>query len=76
MNRSVSPDAYLDPVARAVAEQLTEAEIVRFSAGDMMPASLQRAWWEGMLELVEEPSKVDSILASLDGVADRGDATP
>ncbi len=76
VNRSVSPDAYLDPVARAVAEQLTRAEVVRFSAGDMMPASLQRAWWEGMLELVEDPTRVDSILASLDGVADPGGAAP
>jgi alpha-glucoside transport system substrate-binding protein len=69
VNRSVSPDAYLDPVARAVAEQLTRAEVVRFSAGDMMPASVQRTWWKGMLELVEDPGKVHAILASLDGVA-------
>ena len=69
MNRSVSPDAYPDPVARAVADQLARAEVVRFSAGDMMPASVQRAWWKGMLELVEDPSEVDSILESLDDVA-------
>jgi len=69
VNRSVPPDAYPDPVARAVAEQLTGAEVVRFSAGDMLPASMQRAWWKGMLALVEDPSKVQSILESLDDVA-------
>lgn len=65
VNRSVPADAYLDPVARKVAAELTEAEISRFSAGDMMPASLQRAWWRAMLDLVEDPSQVNSILDAL-----------
>jgi alpha-glucoside transport system substrate-binding protein len=69
VNRSVSPEAYLDPVARAVAKELTEARISRFGAGDMMPASLQKAWWKGMLDLVKDPSKLDSILNSLTSVA-------
>jgi alpha-glucoside transport system substrate-binding protein len=69
VNRSVSADTYLDPVARTVAEELTEAEVSRFSAGDMMPASLQRAWWGATLELVKDPSKVDSILDRLTAAA-------
>jgi alpha-glucoside transport system substrate-binding protein len=69
VNRSVSPDSYPDPVARAVAKDLTEAEISRFGAGDMMPASLQKAWWKGMLELVKDPSQLDSILNSLTSIA-------
>lgn len=69
VNRGVSPDTYLDPVARAVAKELTEATISRFGAGDMMPASLQKAWWRGMLELVRYPGKLDSILDSLTSVA-------
>jgi alpha-glucoside transport system substrate-binding protein len=71
VNRSVSPDAYPDPVARAVAEQLTGAEVVRFSAGDMLPAPLQRAWWHAMLDLVEDPGAVDAILGSLNDEAQR-----
>jgi alpha-glucoside transport system substrate-binding protein len=43
VNRSVSPEAYPDPVARAVAQGLTEAKISRYSAGDMLPAPLQKA---------------------------------
>ena len=69
VNRSVSPDTYLDPVARAVAKELTEARISRFGAGDMLPASLQKAWWKDMLELVKDPSQLDSILNSLTSVA-------
>jgi alpha-glucoside transport system substrate-binding protein len=69
VNRSVPSDGYLDPVAQAVAAQLTDARTVRFGAGDMMPASLQRAWWAAMLDLVKDPSKLDSILDSLTSVA-------
>ena len=65
VNRSVSADTYADPVARRLAEELTKAEVSRFSAGDMMPTSLQRAWWGAMLELVQHPSEVDSILDRL-----------
>lgn len=69
VNRSVSPDAYPDPVARAVTEDLTDAKVVRFSAGDMMPTALQRAWWKAMLELAKDPAGVDAILRSLDAAA-------
>ena len=69
VNRSVSADTYVDPVARSVAEELTEAEVSRFSAGDMMPTSLQRAWWRAMLDFVQDPSKVDSILDGLTAAA-------
>ena len=69
VNRSVSADTYLDPVARRVAEELTGARVSRFSAGDIMPASLQRAWWGAMLELVQDPSRVESILDTLTAAA-------
>ena len=69
VNRSVSTDTYVDRVARTVAEELTEAKVSRFSAGDMMPASLQRAWWGAMVDLVQDPSGVDSVLDRLTAVA-------
>jgi alpha-glucoside transport system substrate-binding protein len=69
VNRSVPPDTYPDPVARTVAKELSQARIIRFGAGDMMPAPLQKAWWKGMLELVKDPSKLDSILDSLTRIA-------
>ncbi len=36
----------------------------------MMPASLQRAWWAAMLDLVKDPSTVDSILDELTAAAE------
>ncbi|VTR78352.1 Multiple sugar-binding protein [Cellulomonas hominis] len=69
VNRSVPPGAYPDGVARAVADDLTGAEVVRFGAGDLMPAAVQRAWWDVMLRLVEDPAGVDEVLASLTEVA-------
>jgi alpha-glucoside transport system substrate-binding protein len=69
VNRSVSADSYVDPVARTVAEELTDAKVSRFSAGDMMPTSLQRAWWGAMLDLVRDPTSVDSILDRLTAAA-------
>ncbi len=70
VNRSVSADTYPDPVARKVAEELIRADVIRFSAGDMMPSTLQRAWWAAMLDLVQDPSKVDSILDGLTAAAE------
>ncbi len=72
VNRSVSLTTYGDAVARSVAEELAAARITRFSAGDMMPASLQRAWWSAMLDLVKDPSQVDAILDRLTAAASAG----
>jgi alpha-glucoside transport system substrate-binding protein len=69
VNRSVSLDSYPDPVARSVAEELVAADVSRFSAGDMMPSDLQRAWWAAMLELLDDPGKLDSILERLTATA-------
>jgi alpha-glucoside transport system substrate-binding protein len=69
VNRRVPADAYPDPVARRAAEELSAAKIARFSAGDMMPPTLQRAWWDAMLELVENPAQLDVVLDRLTAVA-------
>ena len=65
VNRSVSRDAYADTVARHVADHLTSAEVIRFSAGDTMPSSVQQAWWAAMLELLDDPDALDAVLESL-----------
>ena len=72
MNRSVSLDSYKDPVARSIAEELTGAEITRFSAGDMLPSALQRAWWAAMVELVQDPTQLDAKLEQLTAAAKAG----
>jgi alpha-glucoside transport system substrate-binding protein len=72
VNRSIPPATYLDPVAQAIAADLTDAKSIRFSAGDMMPSDLQRAWWAAMLELVNDPTKLDDTLRSLATLAQGG----
>jgi alpha-glucoside transport system substrate-binding protein len=69
VNRSVSLDTYADPVARGVAEKLIAARTTRFGAGDLMPAELQRAWWQDMVTLVQNPATLDSTLDSLTEIA-------
>ena len=64
-NRNIALDSYTDPVARAVATDVATADVIRFSAGDSMPTSVQRAWWQAMLELVDDSTALDSILDSL-----------
>ncbi|WP_188939795.1 hypothetical protein [Nakamurella endophytica] len=69
VNRSVPSTADPDPVARTVTRQLTEATVVRFGAGDSMPAAVQRAWWAAMLELVRAPGSVPAVLLRMTEVA-------
>jgi alpha-glucoside transport system substrate-binding protein len=69
VNRSIPPATYPNPVARAIAAHLTSAKSIRFSAGDVMPANLQRAWWAGMLQLVNDPTTLDDVLNSLTSAA-------
>ena len=73
VNRSVSLDAYADSVARKAADELASAELIRFSAGDAMPAVVQQAWWKAMRELIDDPSKLDSILESMTAAAGAAD---
>ncbi|WP_431837435.1 ABC transporter substrate-binding protein [Cellulomonas sp. Y8] len=69
VNRGVPASAYPDAVARSVAEHLTRAEVVRYGAGDAMPAEVQSAWSAAMLRLVQDPGALDGVLTSLTDVA-------
>lgn len=69
VNRSVPADAYPDAVARSVAEHLQDAGVVRYGAGDLMPAAVQQAWCAAMLRLVQDPGAVDAVLAELTDAA-------
>jgi alpha-glucoside transport system substrate-binding protein len=67
-NRNVSPDVYPDEPGRKSAEALTSAETVRFDASDMMPAEMGAAFLEGIVNTVQSPDDLDSILSNLDEV--------
>ncbi|MFC2047539.1 ABC transporter substrate-binding protein, partial [Chloroflexota bacterium] len=69
LNNQVSLDAYTNPLARLLAEQLTGATIFRFDADDNMPAVLQKAFWKGTLDYLQDPLQLDSILADIESTA-------
>ncbi len=66
VNNQVSLDAYPNPLARLAAQQLTQATIFRFDADDNMPSAVQKAFWEGTLAYLQNPSQLDSILADIE----------
>lgn len=67
-NKNVSPDVYPDDTSRRSAEILTSAETVRFDGSDMMPAEMNNAFFGAILDSVQNPDNLDSILEELDGV--------
>jgi alpha-glucoside transport system substrate-binding protein len=69
VNNQVSLNAYPNPLARLAAEQLTKATIFRFDADDNMPSAVQKAFWEGTLAYLQNPSQLDNILADIEARA-------
>ncbi len=59
---------YPDPIAKQSADALTSAKVFRFDASDLMPQAMNDAFWKAILDYVNNPSNLDSILASLDKV--------
>jgi alpha-glucoside transport system substrate-binding protein len=68
-NKNVSPDIYPDPLIAQAAEILVDAEVVRFDASDLMPQSVNDAFWQGVLNYVENPDDLDTILQDIEAVA-------
>ena len=68
-NKQVSLASYPDALAAKVAEQVTSAEIVRFDADDIWGGDLQAAFWQGILDYLADPAKLDSILQEIEAVA-------
>lgn len=69
VNKSVPLSVYSDPVSKAAAQQLASAPIFRVGADDLMPAAMENAYWSGMLTYIGNPSKLDSVLSSLEATA-------
>ncbi len=69
VNKSISLADYPDPVARQSAQVLTTATAVQLSVGDLIPASLQAAYWKGLLTYIADPEQLDSVLSSLEATA-------
>jgi alpha-glucoside transport system substrate-binding protein len=59
---------YPDAVAAKAAGMLTGADHFRFDASDLMPGQLNAAFWQGVLDYSDDPSRLPGILADLEAV--------
>jgi len=57
---------YPDDISKRSADLLTNAKNFVFDASDLMPSAMNSAFWTAMLDVTKDPSKLDSVLASLD----------
>jgi alpha-glucoside transport system substrate-binding protein len=55
---------------------VTGAENILLTAGDYMPADMQRAFWKSLLDYTNDPSQLDAILTNLDTVQASAYTTP
>jgi alpha-glucoside transport system substrate-binding protein len=69
-NRQVPIDAYPNPLLAQAAEFMREAPTIRFDASDLMPASVNSAFWNGILSYIENPDALDQILQNIETVAE------
>jgi alpha-glucoside transport system substrate-binding protein len=69
VNKAVSPSVYPNDVERKAAMQLTSASSFKFGADDLMPSAMENAYWAGVLNYIQHPSQLDSILSSLESTA-------
>lgn len=68
VNKKVASSEYPDPISQNIAAGLLSTKIFRYDAGDLMPADMKTAYWQGILQFIQDQSKLDSILANLDKV--------
>jgi alpha-glucoside transport system substrate-binding protein len=67
-SKEVPVDAYPDETSQRFAEILLNAETTRFDASDLMPSAMNEAFFGAVLDYVQSPENLDSILADLDTV--------
>ncbi len=69
VNKAVDLSAYPNDVQRSAGKQLSQATIFRPSPDDQMPTAMESAFWKGAVAYIADPSKLDSILSSLETTA-------
>ncbi len=69
VNKAVDINSYPDPIARASAEQMTNATNFSLGADDMMPLQVENAFWQATLAYIGNPSKLDSALSTVEATA-------
>ncbi len=69
VNKAVPLSVYPDDVARNSAMQLTQATFFSLSQDDLMPTAMESAYWKASLDFISDPTKLDSILSTLESTA-------
>ncbi|HZQ35675.1 MAG TPA: ABC transporter substrate-binding protein, partial [Dehalococcoidia bacterium] len=67
-NKLVTADTYPDQLSKEEAQIVTTTKITAFSASDMMPNAMTTAYYKAILDYIQNPGNLDSILANLDKV--------
>lgn len=65
-NLRVTPNVYPDDLSREQAQILSTTKNVVFDASDQMPPAMQSAFYKAVLDYVQNPGNLDSILSTLD----------
>lgn len=68
-NLKVLPAIHTDPVAQAIAKMVTNpSSTLCFNASDEMPDTLQSAFYQGIMDYLQNPGQLKAILGRLDQV--------
>jgi alpha-glucoside transport system substrate-binding protein len=67
-NRALPNSVYPDELSQLVAERLTSVEQAVFDASDQMPQAMNDAFWQGILNFIQDPASLDSVLEELESV--------
>lgn len=67
-SKEVPLDAYPDETSQRFAEIIQNAETTRFDASDLMPSQMNEAFFGAILDYVQNPDSLDSVLENLDTV--------
>lgn len=68
-NKNVDASAYPNAVTAHSANMLASASIFAFGADDLMPPTMENAFWQGMLTFIGNQNSLDSILNQLEATA-------
>ncbi|MEJ2707093.1 MAG: ABC transporter substrate-binding protein [Anaerolineales bacterium] len=75
-NKLVPLSDYPNDLGRKSANRLTSAQVAVFDASDQMPTPMQTAFYTAVLNYIQDPTSLDSILQNLDSVQQSAYSSP
>jgi alpha-glucoside transport system substrate-binding protein len=68
VNKRVSAGVYGDDISKRIATTLREARELCLDASDVMPATMRKAFYRAVLDYLDDPTSLPSLLAGLEHV--------